>query len=318
MRRLMLGLLTGAYLCLALIISLVLWRMGAAPAVGLSAFIGTLALCFAFPRPDRQRLRVRAHPHGRRYGARSPRHPAGPDREDRRPHDRAGRDRRPGRPAPLRRAVDRGPPAGRPDRHHERPAGAPADPPGRRRPRRGSRPDAAIQRHAAGGAGRPGREPGRPLPATDRQPAPAPDRLLRKLLASARRERPGDDARRVSGRRRARRPDDRHRQPAAVPLRADRAPAGQAGPQGRDLLQHLAGQPGRRDLLPAVPGIHAGQQGPGWRGDLRTGPGRLRASRRGGSPPHVAPGQPGLQLQPRQGQRPDWTSRTWPAPTSSS
>ena len=48
MRRLMLGLLTGAYLCLALIISLVLWRTGAAPAVGLSAFIGTLGLCFAF------------------------------------------------------------------------------------------------------------------------------------------------------------------------------------------------------------------------------------------------------------------------------
>ncbi len=48
MRRLMLGLLTGAYLCLALIISLVLWRTGAAPAVGLAAFIGALGLCFAF------------------------------------------------------------------------------------------------------------------------------------------------------------------------------------------------------------------------------------------------------------------------------
>ena len=48
MRRLMLALLTGAYLCLALIVSLFLWRMGATPAVGVSAFIGTLGLCFAF------------------------------------------------------------------------------------------------------------------------------------------------------------------------------------------------------------------------------------------------------------------------------
>ncbi len=44
----MLGLLTGAYLCLALIVSLFLWRMGATPAVGVSAFIGMLGLCFAF------------------------------------------------------------------------------------------------------------------------------------------------------------------------------------------------------------------------------------------------------------------------------
>jgi cyclic-di-GMP phosphodiesterase TipF (flagellum assembly factor) len=48
MRRLKLALLTGAYLCLALIVSLLLWRTGAAPAVGLSAFIGMLGLCFAF------------------------------------------------------------------------------------------------------------------------------------------------------------------------------------------------------------------------------------------------------------------------------
>lgn len=48
MRRLKLALLTGAYLCLALIVSLLLWRMGATPAVGLTAFIGSLALCFAF------------------------------------------------------------------------------------------------------------------------------------------------------------------------------------------------------------------------------------------------------------------------------
>ena len=48
MRRLKLALLTGAYLCLALIVSLMLWRTGAAPAVGLSAFIATLGLCFAF------------------------------------------------------------------------------------------------------------------------------------------------------------------------------------------------------------------------------------------------------------------------------
>ncbi|MCK5911690.1 MAG: EAL domain-containing protein, partial [Caulobacter sp.] len=48
MRRLMLALLTGAYLCLALIVSLFLWRTGATPTVGVSAFIGTLGLCFAF------------------------------------------------------------------------------------------------------------------------------------------------------------------------------------------------------------------------------------------------------------------------------
>ncbi len=48
MRRLKLALLTGAYLCLALIVSLLLWRMGATPAVGLSAFIASLGLCFAF------------------------------------------------------------------------------------------------------------------------------------------------------------------------------------------------------------------------------------------------------------------------------
>jgi cyclic-di-GMP phosphodiesterase TipF (flagellum assembly factor) len=44
----MLALLTGAYLCLALVVSLFLWRMGATPAIGVSAFIGTLGLCFAF------------------------------------------------------------------------------------------------------------------------------------------------------------------------------------------------------------------------------------------------------------------------------
>jgi cyclic-di-GMP phosphodiesterase TipF (flagellum assembly factor) len=44
----MLFLLTGAYLCLALIVSLFLWRMGATPAVGVSAFVGALGLCFAF------------------------------------------------------------------------------------------------------------------------------------------------------------------------------------------------------------------------------------------------------------------------------
>ncbi len=47
MRRLMLALLTGAYLCLALVVSLALWRTGAAPAVGLAAFIGAMGLCFA-------------------------------------------------------------------------------------------------------------------------------------------------------------------------------------------------------------------------------------------------------------------------------
>jgi hypothetical protein len=100
MRRLMLGLLTGAYLCLALIISLVLWRMGAAPAVGLSAFIGTLALCFAFHGLIANAFLIpRARACDDRHGARSPRHPAGPDREGRRPHDDSGRDRRQSTPS---------------------------------------------------------------------------------------------------------------------------------------------------------------------------------------------------------------------------
>ncbi|WP_297511169.1 EAL domain-containing protein [uncultured Caulobacter sp.] len=48
MRKLSFTLWTVGYLSLALIVSLLLWRTGATPATGLAAFIGTLALCYAF------------------------------------------------------------------------------------------------------------------------------------------------------------------------------------------------------------------------------------------------------------------------------
>jgi cyclic-di-GMP phosphodiesterase TipF (flagellum assembly factor) len=48
MRKLTFALWTCGYLSLALIVSLLLWRTGATPAVGLSAFVGTLGLCYAF------------------------------------------------------------------------------------------------------------------------------------------------------------------------------------------------------------------------------------------------------------------------------
>lgn len=48
MRRLTLALLCGAYLCLALIVALSLWRNGAGWGAGVAALIGGLALCFAF------------------------------------------------------------------------------------------------------------------------------------------------------------------------------------------------------------------------------------------------------------------------------
>ena len=46
--------------------------------------------------------------------------------------------------------------------------------------------------------------------------------VLREFLAATRRDRPGADAGGILKRRRARRPDHRHRQPAPVPLRTDR------------------------------------------------------------------------------------------------
>ena len=45
MRRLTLALLIGAYTCLALIIALAAWRFGGGASAGLSAFVGTFALC---------------------------------------------------------------------------------------------------------------------------------------------------------------------------------------------------------------------------------------------------------------------------------
>jgi cyclic-di-GMP phosphodiesterase TipF (flagellum assembly factor) len=48
MRRLTLVLLCGAYLCLSLIIALSIWRNGGGGGAGVAAFVGALALCFAF------------------------------------------------------------------------------------------------------------------------------------------------------------------------------------------------------------------------------------------------------------------------------
>jgi len=48
MRRLTLALLSGAYLCLSLIVALAIWRNGGGWGAGLAALIGGLALCFTF------------------------------------------------------------------------------------------------------------------------------------------------------------------------------------------------------------------------------------------------------------------------------
>lgn len=48
MRKLILALLTGAYVCTALIVWLLVWRNGGGIAAGAAAFIGTLGLAFAF------------------------------------------------------------------------------------------------------------------------------------------------------------------------------------------------------------------------------------------------------------------------------
>jgi cyclic-di-GMP phosphodiesterase TipF (flagellum assembly factor) len=47
MRKLTLALLSGAYLCLALIVALVVWRLGRDDGGGVAAFIGTLALAYS-------------------------------------------------------------------------------------------------------------------------------------------------------------------------------------------------------------------------------------------------------------------------------
>jgi len=48
MRRLTLGFLVAAYLCLSLIVSLTLWRNGGGWGAGVAALVGGLGLCFAF------------------------------------------------------------------------------------------------------------------------------------------------------------------------------------------------------------------------------------------------------------------------------
>jgi cyclic-di-GMP phosphodiesterase TipF (flagellum assembly factor) len=47
MRRLILALLSGAYICIALIAALIAWRIGGGAGAGASALVGTLGLCFA-------------------------------------------------------------------------------------------------------------------------------------------------------------------------------------------------------------------------------------------------------------------------------
>ena len=119
------------------------------------------------------------------------------------------------------------------------------------------------------GEGRAAREPRRSAPAADREPAAAPHLLLRRLHPPAPRRRQGDHADGISRRRRAGEPARRHRQHAAVPLRADRAPAVGARPAHRRVLQHLDGLAGRRPVLPALPRLHAREPRPRPRDDLR-------------------------------------------------
>src|ERR1700733_2176154 len=47
MRKLTLALLSGAYVCIALITAVLVWRIGGGAGAGASALIGTLGLCFA-------------------------------------------------------------------------------------------------------------------------------------------------------------------------------------------------------------------------------------------------------------------------------
>ena len=47
MRRLTLALLSGAYICISLIIAVLTWRIGGGAGAGLAALVGTLGLCFA-------------------------------------------------------------------------------------------------------------------------------------------------------------------------------------------------------------------------------------------------------------------------------
>ena len=47
MRRLTLALLSGAYLCISLIIAVLTWRIGGGAGAGMAALVGTLGLCFA-------------------------------------------------------------------------------------------------------------------------------------------------------------------------------------------------------------------------------------------------------------------------------
>jgi cyclic-di-GMP phosphodiesterase, flagellum assembly factor TipF len=47
LRRLTLALLSGAYLCISLIIAVLTWRIGGGAGAGMAALVGTLGLCFA-------------------------------------------------------------------------------------------------------------------------------------------------------------------------------------------------------------------------------------------------------------------------------
>jgi cyclic-di-GMP phosphodiesterase TipF (flagellum assembly factor) len=47
MRRLTLALLSGAYICISLIVAVLTWRIGGGAGAGMAALVGTLGLCFA-------------------------------------------------------------------------------------------------------------------------------------------------------------------------------------------------------------------------------------------------------------------------------
>ena len=305
MRRVTNALLAGAYLCLALTVSLLVWRGGGGAGGGIATLFGGLGLAFAL--------------HGligRALGEAALKREIGALRDANRiltDQMEGLYDRMAGFAESIQEDAERRSEElttevhvledlvrrmrdGLEDRMAQRPGASGA---ARLRP-----PPQPADRPAGDGARGPLRQPRRPLPAARRQPAAAADGVLRELLAPARRLRPGDDAGRISERRRAGRAGVGDRQPSAVPLRADRAAPGQERPQGRHLLQRGAGLAGRRDLLPAVPRVPHREPRHGRQPDLRAWPAGLRSPRGDGSAQHGQAGRPRLPLLARQGQRP--------------
>ena len=244
MRKVTGALLAGAYLCLALTTALLIWRGGGGWGAGAAALIGVLALAFALQGTISRALNsggLRRELDALRDRPPDPGRPAGGGE---RPSRRHGRERPARRRPPLRGADRRGAHAGGPGPAHERGAGRQAWPrPGRiwRRPRHAQH--AALL------------ETVREALADNRvdlylQPVVSLPQRRTVFYESFSRLRDATgrvhDAGRVPDRGRARGTDLGDRQPAAVPLRADRPPAGQERPQGRHLLQHLPGLAGRR------------------------------------------------------------------------